>query len=88
VNLKLLNVNKRLQREQSDSTAPFLLWGAPTASSGDLRLSPGQLPNGVYYLSSPLGGEIKITQACPGPAPRSGKSGGKAGRRRKRQGGA
>jgi hypothetical protein len=39
--------------------------GNPGVATGNLRLSPGQLPNGIYNLTSKIGVKIKITQACP-----------------------
>jgi hypothetical protein len=83
--IKLGNVNGRLLREQSDSVAPYLLWGSPSASGGSLLLSPRQLANGVYYLTSALGGRVEFTQACPGTSSASATAAGGTGGRRKRQ---
>jgi hypothetical protein len=59
--IRLLNRRRKVIRKQVDSTVPYLLWGKV---SGNTTASPKQLPNGVYYLKSSFGGEIKFTQKC------------------------
>jgi hypothetical protein len=66
VTIKLLNHRRRVIRKQVEVKQPFLLWGdANQTKPGAINLaSPRQLRNGIYYLTSKIGGEIKFTQQC------------------------
>jgi hypothetical protein len=62
VSIQLLDGNRREVRARADATSPFLLWDAQAAAP------PRALPNGVYYLTSSIGGNpVRFAQACPRP---------------------
>lgn len=64
VTITLRNGTNSVVRTQKEYYAPFFLWGDNT-TTGDVFPSKLRLRNGMFRLTSTIGGTIQFTQSCP-----------------------